>query len=78
MIYSRTLMGGADAVLFKTTVDEIVGTVPSEPANVTAKAGDQMVNLTWDPPEDLGGVGLRGFFFYDWSTCDILSLVLVG
>ncbi len=68
-----THRGGNDIVLFKTTIDLVAGTVPSAPRDLTATAGDWLVNLTWEPPSDLGNVVLRGYRLYSGDTPENLN-----
>ena len=59
--YCRASNGGDDVFLLKSTIDPIAGTVPSAPLGLKANAHDWLVNLTWSPPSDLGGVILREY-----------------
>jgi hypothetical protein len=40
---------------------------PTEPLNLTAEAGDDYVNLTWNPPSDTGGREITGYIIV-WGT----------
>ncbi len=59
--YDRTHGGQYDIIVLRLTLKDLNGTLPSAPLKVSAEAGDASVSIEWDPPEDTGGLAIRGY-----------------
>jgi uncharacterized delta-60 repeat protein len=64
----RVIAAGATSWVDSGTVDHAIGiagflqeTAPGPPASITARAGDQEITLSWDPPADTGGLPITQY-----------------
>lgn len=74
-------MNAATSVGYSKNTLELKGTpagYPSPPRNLIAKGGDRYINISWDEPENNGGLEITGYIFERKQDSNKLSLSISG
>jgi hypothetical protein len=73
--FDKSYDGDWDGFLTRIEIIPVNATPPSAPENVIIESGDRSINLTWDPPQDTGGVPLLGYNLHRGIAEDNLTIV---
>jgi fibronectin type 3 domain-containing protein len=65
-------IGPKSASIYATPSSPFVPSVPSQPQNLQADAGDGFINISWEAPLDDGGSPITGYVIYRGNSSDSL------
>ncbi len=77
ILLSSPAIGGDGSIYFGCFDNNLyaIGGVPSAPLNVEATPGSGIVQLTWDPPLEMGGGGFQGYKIYRGTSMDDMDFL---
>ncbi len=78
IILSSPAIGGDGSIYFGCFDNNLyaIGGVPSAPQSVEATPGAGIVQLTWDPPLEMGGGGFQGYNIYRGTSMDYIDFLV--